>query len=198
MALAYIALGSNLGDRLATLRAAVAEIAAFGAVLAWSSVYETAPVGYAEQPPYLNAVVALETELTPLALLAGLHEIERRHGRVRSFLNAPRTLDLDILLYDDRMVDESDVTIPHPRMHERGFVLVPLTEIAPDTVVPGRGETVASLLNGLGPVAGISLAHPATMLEASSGERDRTGAGAQAYDERAKTTHDGDPRGGSG
>ena len=102
-----------------------------------SSLYRTAPVGYADQPEFVNAVARIETALEPRALLDALLKIERRHGRVREFPNAPRTLDLDIALYDDVTVDEAGLTIPHPRMHERAFVMVPLAEIAPDLEIGG-------------------------------------------------------------
>jgi 2-amino-4-hydroxy-6-hydroxymethyldihydropteridine diphosphokinase len=104
-------------------------------------------VGFLEQPDFINAVAMLETMLAPHALLDGLLAIERRHGRVREFLNAPRTLDLDVLLYGDLVLHEHGLTLPHPRMHERAFVLLPLAEIAPDAVIPGKGR-VADLLHG--------------------------------------------------
>jgi 2-amino-4-hydroxy-6-hydroxymethyldihydropteridine diphosphokinase len=105
-----------------------------------SSLYRSAPVGYLDQPDFINAVAQIETGLTPRALLDRLLAIERRYGRVRDFPNAPRTLDLDILLYAECIVQEPGLTIPHPRMHERAFVLVPLVEIAPEAVIPGRGR----------------------------------------------------------
>lgn len=113
-----------------------------------SSLYRSAPVGYIDQPDFINAVALIETALTPRMLLDALLQIEQRLGRVRDFPNAPRTLDLDLILYGDTVCAEPALTIPHPRMHERTFVLVPLAEIAPDTVVPGRG-TVGALLAGL-------------------------------------------------
>src|SRR5688572_27760360 len=105
-----------------------------------SSLYASAPVGHAEQPDFVNAVAKIETALDPRELLDALLAVERRRGRVREFPNAPRTLDLDIILYGDAAHDEADLTIPHPRMHERAFVLAPLAEIAPDAVVPGHGR----------------------------------------------------------
>ena len=105
-----------------------------------SSLYRSSPVGYLNQPDFTNAVAQIETALTPRALLDQLLGIERRYGRVRDFPNAPRTLDLDILLYGERIVQEPGLTIPHPRMHERAFVLVPLAEIAHDALIPGRGR----------------------------------------------------------
>ena len=102
-------------------------------------------MGYKDQPDFVNAVAEIETELTPDELLKDLLEIEARFGRARSFPNAPRTLDLDLLLYADQVITQPGLIIPHPRMHERAFVLAPLSEIAPDTVVPGKG-TVSALL----------------------------------------------------
>jgi 2-amino-4-hydroxy-6-hydroxymethyldihydropteridine diphosphokinase len=153
--IAYIALGANLGDRLQTLRDAVRDLAEVGNIEAISSVYETDPVGYADQPAYLNAVVATDTALTAEGLLDALLSIERAHGRVRTFPNAPRTLDLDIILFGDEVRQSERLTIPHPRMQERTFVLAPLNEIAADVVVPGLNATVADLLGDLGSVSGV-------------------------------------------
>lgn len=147
-ATAYIALGANLDDPIAQVKAGFAALAALPKtkVTAQSSLYRTAPVGYANQPDFINAVAAVETELEPRPLLDALLAVETKRGRVRDFSNAPRTLDLDILLYDEREVHEHGLTIPHPRMHERAFVLAPLAEIAPDCVVPKHGK-VSALLN---------------------------------------------------
>jgi len=153
--IAYIALGANLGDRLQTLRAAVRDLAEVESIEAISSVYETDPVGYADQPAYLNAVVAIDTALTAEGLLDTLLSVERAHGRVRTFPNAPRTLDLDLLLFGDEVRQSERLTIPHPRMQERAFVLVPLNEIAPDIVVPKLNTTVADLLARLGSGSGV-------------------------------------------
>jgi len=153
--IAYIALGANLGDRLQTLRAAVRDLAEVESIEAISSVYETDPVGYADQPAYLNAVVAIDTALTAEGLLDTLLSVERAHGRVRTFPNAPRTLDLDIILFGDEVRQSERLTIPHPRMQERAFVLVPLNEIATDVVVPKLNTTVADLLARLGSVSGV-------------------------------------------
>lgn len=142
MARAVIGLGANLGDPAAQLRTAIAAIGRIAdtRVHAVSSFYRTAPVGYLAQPEFVNAAVAVETALAPRALLDALQAIEAAAGRERRFKDAPRTLDLDILLYDDRVADEPGLTIPHPRLHERAFALAPLVEIAPDAVVPGHGR----------------------------------------------------------
>jgi 2-amino-4-hydroxy-6-hydroxymethyldihydropteridine diphosphokinase len=151
MPTAYIALGANLpspaGEPEATLAAAVASLAALGRVLACSRLYSTAPVGMAEQPRFLNAAVALETDLAPRALLEGLLEMEREFGRDRlaGVENGPRTLDLDILLYGDLVLGEHGLAIPHPRMTERAFVLAPLRDIAAEVRDPRSQVTVAKL-----------------------------------------------------
>ena len=139
---AYIALGANLGNPVAQIQDGIEELAMLPdtRLAAFSSFYKSAPAGYADQPEFVNAVARIETALEPHALLAELLKIERRHGRTREFANAPRTLDLDILLYGERAMEEPGLTIPHPRMHERAFVLVPLAEIDPDADVPGRGR----------------------------------------------------------
>jgi 2-amino-4-hydroxy-6-hydroxymethyldihydropteridine diphosphokinase len=149
---AYIALGANLEDPVVQVRAGLAALATLPdtQLLMQSSLYRTAPVGYADQPDFINAVAAVDTELSPRELLDALLAIELNHGRVRQFANAPRTLDLDVLLYDDVEVNESGLTIPHPRMHERVFVLAPLAEIAPLCEIPGHGR-VSELLRSLDP-----------------------------------------------
>ena len=138
---AYVALGANLEDPVVQVRAGLAALATLPHTqfLVQSSLYRTAPVGYADQPDFINAVAAVDTALSPRELLDALLAIELNHGRVRQFANAPRTLDLDVLLYDDVKVNESGLTIPHPRMHERAFVLAPLVEISPEVHIPGRG-----------------------------------------------------------
>jgi len=145
---AYVALGSNLVNPAEQVAAAFAVLNVLpqSHVVARSSLYRTAPVGYADQPEFVNAVVALETTLTPRALLEALLAVELAQGRARTFVNAPRTLDLDVLLYGNRQIDEPGLTVPHPRMHERAFVLVPLAEIAPDCVIPGHGAVAGLLL----------------------------------------------------
>jgi 2-amino-4-hydroxy-6-hydroxymethyldihydropteridine diphosphokinase len=138
---AYIALGSNLGSPVATVEDAIDAMAALrGSLLrAMSSLYRTAPVGLRNQADFINAVVAVDTRLSPPELLEALFVLEAKFGRERSVRNAPRTLDLDLLLHGDTVLDEPALTLPHPRMHERAFVLAPLAEIAPDLVIPGRG-----------------------------------------------------------
>lgn len=133
---AYLALGSNLGDRLARLQLAIDELARVPGVrvLALSGVYETAPVGGPPQDPYLNAVVAIETDLDPHELLHRGQQIEQLAARERVERWGPRTLDVDVLLMDGTRLETDDLTIPHPRMWERGFVLAPLRDVAPDLV----------------------------------------------------------------
>jgi 2-amino-4-hydroxy-6-hydroxymethyldihydropteridine diphosphokinase len=134
---AYVGLGSNLGDREGTIRAAVAELPGLVSV---STLRETDPVGITDQPRFLNGVAALETELAPRELLDVLLTVERRLGRERGQRWGPRTIDLDLLLYGNEVIDETGLTIPHPRLHERRFVLEPLAELSPALVVPGRGR----------------------------------------------------------
>jgi 2-amino-4-hydroxy-6-hydroxymethyldihydropteridine diphosphokinase len=155
MSTAYVALGTNLGDRAETLRIAVEKLGRVGTVEAVSSVYETDPVGYADQPAFLNAVARIQTALSPRSLLDALSQIETELGRTRSFRNAPRTLDLDLLLYDDLVLKEPDLEVPHPRLHERGFVLVPLADVGPEAVHPRLHRTVTDLLGDLGEVSGV-------------------------------------------
>lgn len=139
---AFIALGSNMEDPEQQITRGLAEIGALPntRLACFSSLYRSAAVGYREQPDFLNAVAAVATSLEPRVLLDHLLAIERAHGRVREFANAPRTLDLDLLLYGQLAICESGLVIPHPRMHERAFVIVPLVEIAPDATIPGRGR----------------------------------------------------------
>jgi 2-amino-4-hydroxy-6-hydroxymethyldihydropteridine diphosphokinase len=141
MTLAYVGLGANLDEPRRQLESAFAELDALPEtrLTARSSLYRSAPIGYAEQPDFLNAVAGLETGLSPEALLHSLQAIEVRHKREHPFPNAPRTLDLDLLLYGDRSVDTPQLRVPHPRMHERAFVLKPLLELDPRAAIPGRG-----------------------------------------------------------
>ena len=151
MAVAYIALGSNLGDRRLVLSQAIDRLGGLGNILARSSLYETEPVGIRDQPPFLNAAVALETGLEPFPLLHGLLTIERELGRDRSrgVPNGPRTLDLDLLLMGDRVMAGAELTLPHPRLAQRRFVLAPLAEIASLLRHPLLKQTMASLLESL-------------------------------------------------
>jgi len=144
-----VGLGSNLGDRRAHLRWAVIRLGDILSDLVVSPFFDTAPVGVGPQPRYLNAVVAGRTALGPRALLLELQALERARGRRRPWPGAPRTLDLDLLLYGDAIVDEPDLIVPHPRFRERAFVLAPLAAIAPDLVDPVSGLTVAALWEGL-------------------------------------------------
>ena len=134
---AYVALGANLGDPAVTLRAALADLARLPdtTLVAQSSLYATTPVE-ADGPEYRNAVAALDTRLPALTLLRALQALEQAHGRQRPYLHAPRTLDLDLLLYGDTVMDTPALTLPHPRMHRRAFVLLPLLEIAPEITLP--------------------------------------------------------------
>jgi 2-amino-4-hydroxy-6-hydroxymethyldihydropteridine diphosphokinase len=153
MTRAYLGLGANLGDRRANLRSAVEALRAHGDLVAISSLYETAPVGYLDQPAFLNAVVALETQASPEDLLEAALRIERGLGRERSFRNAPRPLDIDLLFYSDLVQDDAALTLPHPRLRERAFVLVPLAEIAPALRHPSLDLTIVELLAALGDVS---------------------------------------------
>lgn len=148
---AVIALGSNLDDPEAHVRRAFAQLAALPdtRVTGRSSLYRTAPVGYADQPSFVNACAKVETRLAARALLDALLAIERQHGRVREIPNGPRTLDLDVILYGGAMIDVPGLQVPHPRAHERAFVLAPLVEVWPEAEIPGRGKA-AALLDRLG------------------------------------------------
>lgn len=139
---AFIGLGSNLAEPRGQIVRAFDELGRLPrtSLLSRSSLYRSAPVGYAEQPDFINAVAEIETGLGPHELLDALLDMEHRHGRVREFRNAPRILDLDILLYDSLACHEHGLTLPHPRMHERAFVLQPLQEIAPDCIIAGQGR----------------------------------------------------------
>ena len=147
MSLAYVALGANLADPANQVRAAIAALSQLpqAQLQRASSLYRTAPVGIVHQPDFINAVAALETTLAPHDLLSALFAVESAFGRRRDYHHAPRTLDLDLLLYDDQVIDSARLTLPHPRMHLRAFVLAPLVEIAPDCRIPGRGLAAAWL-----------------------------------------------------
>jgi 2-amino-4-hydroxy-6-hydroxymethyldihydropteridine diphosphokinase len=142
MTLAYVGLGANLGEPRRQLTEALTAMSGLPEtrLAGHSSFYRTSPVGYEDQPEYLNAVAALDTRLAPGVLLEGLQGIERRHGRERSFPNAPRTLDLDLLLFGEERIARPGLTVPHPRMHERAFVLQPLLELDAEISIPGKGK----------------------------------------------------------
>lgn len=153
MATAYIGIGSNLGERAQNIERAITMLAESGIkLIARSSLIETAPWGVTDQPMFMNAALKAETALTPHDLLGALKDIERRMGRLFEQERwGPRVIDLDILLYDDDVIDTRDLKIPHPHMHERAFVLAPLNEIAPDATHPVLCKSVSKLLNELHP-----------------------------------------------
>jgi 2-amino-4-hydroxy-6-hydroxymethyldihydropteridine diphosphokinase len=147
----YLSLGSNLGDRLANLQKARDEIEPKIHLIDQSPVYETEPWGYSDQPLFLNQVVKAETDLEPFDLLAFLKDTEVHIGRRETFRFGPRLIDLDILFYDDLSMETPSLTIPHPRMKERAFIIMPLADIAPDLVHPSLGKTINQLKDDLDP-----------------------------------------------
>lgn len=149
MANAYIGIGSNQGNRTDYCNKALRAITKFAVIKSLSSVYETEPVGVIDQPDFINCVVEIETGLGPYELFSKLLDIENRLGRKRAGAGGPRTIDLDLIFYDDLVIQGEDLTIPHPRAHLRRFVLEPLCEIAPDFVHPILKVSVSKLLNGL-------------------------------------------------
>jgi 2-amino-4-hydroxy-6-hydroxymethyldihydropteridine diphosphokinase len=166
---AFLGLGSNLGDRMANLQRAIDLLAGRPGiqVLRSSRVYETDPVGGPAQPPYLNAVVEVATRLSPQELLEVCLAVERRLGRVRGERWGPRTIDIDLLTYGREELNEPSLTVPHPRMHERAFVLVPLLELAPDPPLPG-GRSMASLRLATSALAGVEPYAPPLSVRAST------------------------------
>jgi 2-amino-4-hydroxy-6-hydroxymethyldihydropteridine diphosphokinase len=142
MARAFIALGSNLQQPRLQVQRALTELALLPetTLVKHSSLYKSEPVGYDNQPDFINAAAEVDTGLTAVKLLHALLKLENSHGRERSFPNAPRVLDCDLLLYDDISMNTAELTLPHPRMHERGFVLLPLAEIAPDLFIANHGK----------------------------------------------------------
>jgi len=155
MAIAYLGLGSNLGNRQRNLAQALELMSKKVEVQRISSIYETEPVGYEQQPLFLNLVCRVSTMLLPEELLGFLKEIENSLGRKSSFRNAPRPIDIDILFYDDVVMESRELTIPHPRLAERAFVLMPLAEVASGLVHPAKRKTVEQLLQELGGVSGV-------------------------------------------
>ena len=149
--LVYLSLGSNVGNREANLNTAIDRLRDFGEVVAISSFYETEPVEFTEQPWFLNCAVALDTEKTPKQLLAGILDIEQQLGRRRGQKKGPRIIDIDILLFGDSIVEDAGLTIPHPAMYERRFVLEPLAEIAPEVRNPVLRRTIRELRDALPP-----------------------------------------------
>ena len=145
---------------MATLRTAVQRLETLGRITGVSSLYETEPVGYLEQPAFLNAVVALDTEMAPVDLLRALLGIERDLGRTRSFPDAPRTLDLDLLMVGDATLQTAELTLPHPRLHQRPFVLVPLAELVPEMMHPVSGQTTQQQLSSLLDRGGVEVSAP--------------------------------------
>jgi 2-amino-4-hydroxy-6-hydroxymethyldihydropteridine diphosphokinase len=155
----YIALGSNLGDRVNHLQKALFELDQHQAISITkvSSIYETDPVGILEQQQFLNMAAEMTTTLMPLELLQEMHKIEMKHGRVRTIRWGPRTIDLDILLYNQLRINTEALQIPHPRMIERGFVLIPLYELNPDVHIPGCDETLAAIIRKIPDKEGVRL-----------------------------------------
>jgi 2-amino-4-hydroxy-6-hydroxymethyldihydropteridine diphosphokinase len=151
----FLALGANLGDRKLNLKQAVVLLSRNVDIEAVSAVYESVPVGYTEQPLFLNMVLKGTTMLQPKELLKYAKEIESKLGREPSFQNAPRPIDIDILFYDDKVINSKELVVPHPRMTVRSFVLVPLNELSPDFIHPGNKRAIKHLVGDLGQITGL-------------------------------------------
>ncbi len=155
MATVFLGLGTNMGKRKQSLQQALQLLSEKVEISRVSPIYETEPVGFTQQPLFLNLAMEGKTSLKPQSLLSWLKEIEGKMGRIPSFTNAPRPIDLDILFYDAKIIKSKDLVIPHPRLAVRAFVLVPLNEIAPDFVHPGNGRAVKDLVKDLGSISGV-------------------------------------------
>jgi GTP cyclohydrolase IV len=145
----FIGIGSNIGDRQANIISAVKTLSQHSKIKQMSALFETAPEGFIEQPDFLNCIVSIETDVKPMPLLKLLRKTEKELGRQESFRNAPRPIDLDILFYGDQLIKQTGLEIPHPRLHERAFVLVPMVQIAPQFVHPTLHKTMQQLLSEL-------------------------------------------------
>jgi 2-amino-4-hydroxy-6-hydroxymethyldihydropteridine diphosphokinase len=153
----FLGLGSNLGDRVDTIRKVQEMVSSIPGVtlVSSSSLYETEPVGISDQPMFVNAVLEIETDLSPKELFLKLKDIEAKMGRRKTVRWGPRIIDIDILLFGDRIIEERDLTIPHPEMAKRGFVLVPLCEIAPEMKHPRHKKTIREIADGLDDISGV-------------------------------------------
>jgi 2-amino-4-hydroxy-6-hydroxymethyldihydropteridine diphosphokinase len=147
----FLALGTNLGDRAINLNNAILALSPKVMIVKESPIYLTSPWGYEDQPDFLNQILEVRTKLRPRRLLRYLKRIEKKMGRLETFRNGPRLIDLDILFYGQRVIDRCGLTVPHPRLHERAFVLVPLNDIAPDFIHPVLDLTVAAMLSKINP-----------------------------------------------
>ncbi len=159
-----IGVGSNMGDRLRNCITALREISAFAEILKVSSAYETEPVGNEDQPDFINCAAEIETALPPQDLLKRVREVEEKLGRVRDARWGPRTIDVDLIFYDELTLDTADLKLPHPRAHLRRFVLVPVSEITPGKVHPGCGVTVRELCERLGDGKSVKKVYPPSTL----------------------------------
>lgn len=147
--IAYLGLGSNIGDRGQNLTTAIAELTEFSTILAKSQIYETEPVGYKEQEDFLNMTVKITTQLNPVELIVRLEEIEHKMGRIKEIIDGPRNIDLDILFFNNEIINSQSLKIPHPRLQKRKFVLQPLSEIAGELVHPVLNKSISALAASL-------------------------------------------------